>query len=115
MASTKQDLKQRSSYAWEKAYLAVRGMAASNESLQRRIGDAYIYHLTHIHDDNVTPAIFARLSALAERLTREPDAGQGSVAATIITISDLEAHDLANEISDIYWAICQIHLTGEER
>lgn len=104
---------QRAAYAWEKSYLAVRGMAASSQSIQRRVGDAYVYHLIHIHDENVTPDILARLDAVAERVTREPDAGDGTVSATVAKMTEDEARELANEITDIYWAICQLYLTGE--
>ena len=104
-----------SSYAWEKSYLAVRGMAASTASVQERTAAAFVHHLSHIRDENVTPDIFERLEALREKLTRYPALGdEGTVAASAARIGDEEARDNANEITDIYWAICQLHLGAEQ-
>ncbi len=88
-------------------------MAASNKSVQSRVGDAYIYHLNHIRPENVTPDIYERLEKIAERITREPAIGnEGTVAATTAKMTADEASEIANEITDIYWAICQLHLSS---
>jgi hypothetical protein len=113
--ATKQFPRHLSSYAWEKSYLALRGMASSPKTVQQRAGDAFVFNLMHIHEENVTPEIWKRLDALRAKLSRYPAQGdEGNIAATAARIGDEEARDNANEITDIYWEICQLHLGAEQ-
>ena len=89
-------------YGWEKSYLAVRGMATSPKRLQERLGDAYVFNLTHIRAENVTPDVWLRLQHVEQALTHVPAKGsEGTVAATTAVMNDDEALQLAIEIVNI--------------
>lgn len=97
-------------YAWEKSYLAVRGMATGGESLQARVGAAYTSNLCLLNRENVTPEMLRRLHAVRERLTCvRARAGEGDVAATIAEMQDDEALGVAEEIVDIFDAIAKLY------
>jgi hypothetical protein len=91
-------------YAWEKSYLAVMGLATRTCSLKEQVGAAYMYHLTHIHSENVSdPEIRAMLADVAGRVTRiKANGSEGSVAATVAKMSDEEALYLAGVIFRIH-------------
>lgn len=95
-------------YAWEKSYLAVRGMATGTTNLQSRVGNAFTASLCLLNRENVTPDIFRRVGEVRNRLTCVPaKAGEGNVAATIANMTDEEATSVAEEIVDIYDAIAK--------
>ena len=95
--------KESDGYAWEKGFLAVQGMATSARTIQERVGDAYIYHLVHIREENVSPELFERIEAIGQRLTREKAIGdEGTVAATVAKMSEADAIKIADEIVSIY-------------
>lgn len=97
-------------YAWEKSYLAVRGMATGVGSLQARIGDAYSGSLCLLNRENVPLDIFRRVGEIKQRLTCVPArAGEGNVAATIEKMPDDEAKSIAEEIVDIFDAVAKIY------
>jgi hypothetical protein len=95
-------------YAWEKSYLAVRGMATGIGSLQIRVGDAFISSLCLLNRENVTPDILRRVGEVRHRLTCIPaKAGEGDVVATTAKMSDEEAISIAEEIVDIFDSIAK--------
>jgi len=97
-------------YAWEKSYLAVRGMATGVGSLQMRVGDAYIGSLCLLNRENIPPDIFRRVGEIKQRLMCVPaKAGEGNVAATIVKMPDDEAKSIAEEIVDIFDSIAKIY------
>lgn len=91
-------------YAWEKAYLAVLGLATSTAAVQERIGNAYMFHLMHIWPENITdPLIQKTLDDIAFRLTQvKPKGNEGSVVATVSEMSDDEAQEIARKIFELH-------------
>jgi hypothetical protein len=97
-------------YAWQKTYLAVRGMATGNGSLQQRVGEAFTSSLCLLNRENVTPDVFHRVGEVKLRLTCVPaKAGEGDVTATIATMSDDEARSIAEEIVDIFDSVAKTY------
>jgi hypothetical protein len=95
-------------YAWEKSYLAVRGMATGIGSLQTRVGDAFISSLCLLNRENVTPDILRRVGEVRHRLTCiSAKAGEGDVVATTAKMSDDEAISIAEEVVDIFDSIAK--------
>jgi hypothetical protein len=97
-------------YAWEKSYLAVRGMATGKASLQSRVGEAFTASLCLLNRENVTPDILRRVGEVRKRLTCiSAKAGEGDVVATIAKMTDEEATSIAEEIVDIFDAIAKFY------
>lgn len=97
-------------YAWERSYLAVRGMATGKTNLQSRVGDAFTGSLCLLNRENVTPDVLRRVREVGNRLTCVPaKAGEGNVVATIAKMTDDEATSVAEEIVDIYDAIAKLY------
>jgi hypothetical protein len=86
-------------YGWEKLSLAVHAMAESPHGLPERLLNAYIYHVIHVHAENVPRAQEEALEALNRRLTSKPAVGdEGAAAATILAMSDEEAQACIGQI-----------------
>lgn len=88
------------SYAQEKLDLAVDGMAASPASIQRRIADAYIFHLIHIDPEEDLPAdlrgLYAEIHTALTKL--EAIENEGQVMATVEFLTNDEAVEIAGKI-----------------
>jgi hypothetical protein len=94
----------RYDYAWEKLHLAVTGLAMSEDSLQDRLRDAYVYHLIDIdREDLLPPAIADDYERLKHLLTRVKASGdEGDAAASARALSDFEAGDLIRTVVSMY-------------
>jgi hypothetical protein len=89
--------------AWEKFHLAVLGLAVSEDSLQQRIRNAYILHLSLIEHDDVPEGIREEFHSLHETLNRIPAvAGEGSAAASASALDELEAPRVIASIVSMY-------------
>lgn len=95
-------------YGWEKLSLAVRAMAESPKSLQERLLNAYIYHVIHVHAENVPRAQEQALEALNRQLTSKPAVGdEGTAAATILAMSDEEARVYIGQIVVLFGEVAE--------
>lgn len=103
-------------YAWEKLYVAVKTLAASEERLQERLAAAWIHSGARL-SYSVTPYLPNELQAeydsIHKALTNVSDSDRGAVAATCAAMSDDEASDLAERIVSLYDSVCRTHY-GEE-
>lgn len=86
-------------YPQEKLSGAIRSMVTSPESIQRRIADAYVHHLSHVKAEDLPEEVRYNFSQFCERLTAvEAGADEGSAYATTSQMDEGEAIQLAHEI-----------------
>jgi 2-phospho-L-lactate transferase/gluconeogenesis factor (CofD/UPF0052 family) len=105
------------SYAWEKFYTAVLGMATSAKSLPERIEDAYVYNVIHVRDEDVPQDHrwdFQRLKEMVTcREARHSD--EGTVRSTTQQMSVQEAEEAAHLIIKLFDEISSAHREVEDR
>lgn len=90
-------------YVWEKFYSAVRGLAASEFPLPRRLANAYLYHLMHLRREELPEDIKDDFRDLVEALSRKEATGdEGNVMASATTLDELEVNELIHSITDMY-------------
>ena len=95
-------------YGWEKLSLAVRAMAESPHSLQERLLNAYIYHVIHVHPENVPADQEPALEQLHRRLTSQPATGdEGPAAATIMPMSAEEASACIGQVVSLFARVAE--------
>ena len=97
----------RFSYAWEQFYLAVRGMAMSNQSVQERLGDAYRSHLMKIAlgagaERRIPPEIEDEFSRLESSMRAREGGPEGSIMASARALRAEEALELISSIVSMY-------------
>ncbi len=91
------------SYAKEKLHVAVRTLAVSTDDIQNRLADAYSSSLSLIGKDDLPADLQEELTAIHQQITRVPAKGdEGTIRATVNTMSDDECLDLADKIFDMY-------------
>lgn len=95
-------------YAWEKAMVAVTGMACNPDSINERIAHAFAYSLIRINPEEHLPEdLRPLLEEIRTALTSvEPIGDEGSIAATTRVMSTEEATNIARKIVDLYDKIC---------
>lgn len=94
------------SYSWQKCYEAVSCLAASPESLSKRMEYALVSLLPlkmkpedHFHDQELR----GRFEALVERCSRIDTKGnEGRIVATVQRMNDEELTSIAQEIIDLH-------------
>ncbi len=95
-------------YACEKLTKAVRGMAASPDTIQQRIADAYNFNLINIKPDkdlpNDTRWIYEEIST--QLTSAEPVGDEGRVQATVASMSDEDAANIAYKIVRLCDEVC---------
>lgn len=97
-------------YAWEKFFSAVYYAAASEESLQKRLANAYAYNIIHLREDDVPAPIWERMKKLREAVTSKPaHADEGTITATTSVMSTEEAGKLLEEVVSLFNEIAQEH------
>jgi hypothetical protein len=90
-------------YVYEKFSLAIPGMATSPASIQERIADAYISQLIKLNEEDLPADPRFDFGEVQTQLTaREPEAGEGTVMATIRHMSEADATEIARKIAKIY-------------
>jgi hypothetical protein len=92
-------------YVWEKLYQATHGLAVGQGNIKERLFNAFL-SLNVLHDDDFPAELQESFGALVEQITRvEPRGGEGTIQATINTIDDDEAAQMAETIVSLYNAI----------
>ncbi|OGS12519.1 MAG: hypothetical protein A2234_00360 [Elusimicrobia bacterium RIFOXYA2_FULL_58_8] len=90
------------SFAWEKFHGAMY-MIANTGSIQKRLADAYIYHLKHIHDDALPPEIKDDFKKLRVDLTSVKPAGtEDPVVTAVEAMSEAKAYENIMKIIRMY-------------
>jgi hypothetical protein len=92
------------SYAYEKFFTAVMGMASSPKRLRERIEDAFVYEIIHVRDEDIPAAYLSDFRNLKEMLTRRPPRhpAEGSVRATTQQMSWQQTHQAARLITKLF-------------
>jgi len=95
------------SYAWEKMFKAVIGMAVSPATLQERVADAYtgnIIHLTYPGTGDDLPddlkPMLAEIKAAME--TTQLTGTEGRAVASALAMTDAQAEDVACKITRLF-------------
>ena len=95
------------SYAWEKMFKAVIGMAVSPATLQERVADAYtgnIIHLTYPGTGDDLPddlkPMLAEIKAAME--TTQLTGTEGTAVASALAMTDAQAEDVACKITRLF-------------
>lgn len=91
-------------YAWEKLYLAVSGMAHSEESLQDRLAAAYMFNVMKLKSEDLPPDVQDKFENLGATITSK-QGPKGTVLATTAIMSDEEAKKWIDEIVSMYDAV----------
>ena len=93
------------SYTWEKLYLAVNAMAASNRSIQDRLASAYL-HFDVLRSGDFPEDLQERFKNIVATLTAvQAEGNGGKVKATVRRMSDETACQLANQIVELLGAV----------
>ena len=87
-------------YASEKLSNAIRYMACSNATLQKRLEGAHEEFCT-LEPADFPEDMSKRHAEILSRLTKE----QGSVPSTTVVMSDDEAYEVATLILDLFFAV----------
>ncbi len=98
-------------YAREKMLVAVQQMATSSLSLRERLFNAYLSFHT-LSPEDLAQDIQPDLSWVLESLTQMPDQGEGSVWATLKSMTDNQHVAVADRIFGIFWKLVkaqQVH------
>jgi hypothetical protein len=97
------DWKTKYGYAWQHFHSAARTLAESSDSIQRRLRNAYVLALIRLQKEQLPPPLQNDFSAIISRLKAEPASeSQGGVDATMRSMSDDDAEDLATKIFDMF-------------
>lgn len=97
------------SRAWEKFYLAVRGLACGQGKIQDRLISAFVHHLVHLQNDELPEKLQNDFQALRQKVTTEEPVGkEGSIKITVSKMSNQEAKECIEKIVDMYNDLCRI-------
>lgn len=96
-------------YTWEKLFVAVEGMARSQESLQDRLMGAFLcFHLLR-EDDFPKGELRDAFHDIKHALTWRPAQGdEGTVKATTQQMTDQEASELIGKLVSLYDEITRL-------
>jgi hypothetical protein len=101
-------------YVWEKFYAAVLILAGSQGTVQERLADAFTGQLIRLETNDLPEELRGDFEQLERRLTSaEPTGGEGSVDASVQSLSDEEAAHLAEQIVEMYDAVTKLDAVDE--
>ena len=92
-------------YMWEKFMTAVIGMDQSPKSIQLRIADAYSSQLSRLEPDRFVgeQAWRWKFEEISQKLTSgTPVGNEGTIQASVASMSEAEATEIAQEIVSLY-------------
>ena len=97
-------------YTWEKLFVAVLGMAKSDESLQDRLVGAHLSFHTLGDEDFPEGELRESFQEIMHALTWRPAKGdEGTVRATTSLMGNQEAAELVEKIVSLYDKVAQLH------
>ncbi len=92
----------------ELLYKATQGLVISNSDIKIRLKHAFI-ELSSLKEDELPPDLWNRFSAIYQEVTSKPAVGdEGRIQATLKTIDDLRASEIADQIFDLFVGISRI-------
>lgn len=99
---------------FERAYksfmLAINEMVTSPKSIQKRVGDAYIYRLIYLEPEDLPEEIRFKFTCTVERLTSvKSEDNVGSVEATVNKLTPEEAVEIAIDIVGMWDVLNMTH------
>ena len=90
------------SFAWEKFHGAMY-MIANTGTVQKRLADAYIYHLKHIRKEMLPPEVQEDFQKLQDDLSAvKPEGGEDPVIASANAMSEAKAYESLMKIIRMY-------------
>lgn len=99
-------------YAWEKLYVAVKTLAASDSRIQDRLAAAWLHsgmRLSSPVTSYLPEDLQGEYNAIDEALTRIKDPERGAINATCAALSTDEASELVDRIVSLYDSVCREH------
>ena len=103
------------SYTWEKLFVAVLGMAKSDESLQDRLMGAYLSFHTLRDEDFPEGDLRKSFHEIRYALTLRPAKGdEGTVRASTRLMRNKEAGELIEKIVSLYDEVARLHGAKDE-
>ena len=92
------------SYAYEKFLIAVDGLVRGDDDLRTRLRDAYVGSLLHVELNDLPEGdLRDTVKGIQEDLTwATPKGDEGSVAATVALLDELEAGAIAKRIFETF-------------
>ena len=94
-------------YIWEKLYIAIRGLASSEQPLRTRLLDAHLTFHTLQVDDFPERFRSAFHDITAPLTQREPAGNEGSVVASVNAMTNEEVQQTIHSIVRLYDTICR--------
>lgn len=77
-------------YAREKLYLAVRSLAHGEGDARSRLREAFIYHLIHIHSEDLPPSDWKSLKKIHKSISRKSPPDYLKIGAIDFTLRSLK-------------------------
>lgn len=103
-------------YAREKLHLAVNTLSTGTADIKTRLRDAYISCLLPLEAEDLPANLQPELEAIQEEIDRIPAQGdEGSVQATLNTMSDDQCAEMAQKIFSLYEAVIREYFADQNR
>jgi X-X-X-Leu-X-X-Gly heptad repeat protein len=100
-------------YAHEKLTAGVTTLAEGTERLQQRLYAAWLPQLGSVPAEDLPEDWPDRWRALSARVTARPAVGEeGTLAATLLAMTDDEAQEVAREVTEA-WCAVDFHLRDQ--
>lgn len=90
-------------YPFEQFSNAVREMATSSESLQKKVADAYTLRLSYVKPEQLPEQIRQAFLTLKERI--DPASSSDSISATTENMSVIEASKIIHDIIEMVFVL----------
>ena len=103
-----------SEYAHEKATKIILTLATSAASIQQRLEWAFMPSLLSLQSDSeedyLPEELFQKIALLVDRMTsKEDEADEGTLVATLSTMTELELEDCAEKLTAIALEVIERH------
>lgn len=94
------------SYALSKFYRAIQALEGDEEQRKQWLASSYILHILHLQDHDIPRHLGEEFRNLKRDLTCIKGVGfDGTLAATVSTMDDVEVARMIGRITDIYKAL----------
>lgn len=97
------------SYAWEKFFSAVQGLASGQSGIRERLISAYNSNLIHVKPEELPEKIQNDFRETEEELTKVKAKGsEGDVAASVNAMSEDRASEIAQKIVGMFNTLAEL-------
>ena len=96
-------------YPYQQSFQALLKLTANTQSLQNRIGNAYIYNISFINIDHIPEHLRNDLRDINNILTKNSHIDGNDSISIAKRISDIDAVEIAQKIVSLILSICESH------